>query len=313
MIPKSYMYGDPHLYTSLGFAPPGSAPVAPPAVKPPTTPVAPPTPGVPATPNAGPNMSVPNYANLSASSSRNINELLNPTDFTNVQRQAAEHAVAGGFSGSGVADALGTKLTEEERIRRMMLGEEALTGATGRSNAISNAAFPWSQQALEQSRWQQQFSQGQQNAALARQQQAQQPWQQQGGYSPVFAGPNVGASVGGGGGGGGFRIPSNNASYILPGTAGRSAGGTGNDTMSMLMNIMNRGGGGETPAWQMKSGVGPEAGFNNNIYSGSPDQNYGQDENYQPVFTGNSGNEDAQFLKDSLGEDYQYLIGEDGF
>lgn len=78
------------------------------------------------------NSFVPNYGKLSQDSSRNISSLLNPTDFSDVQRRAAEQAVGGGYSGSGFSDVNSLHMTEEERIRRFMLGEQALSGAVGR-------------------------------------------------------------------------------------------------------------------------------------------------------------------------------------
>jgi hypothetical protein len=72
---------------------------------------------------------IPNYSGLMASQSGNIASLLNPTDFTDVQRRGAENAVASGTAGSPFADLATAKLTEDERIRRQLLGSEMLSGA----------------------------------------------------------------------------------------------------------------------------------------------------------------------------------------
>lgn len=169
-------------------------------------------------------LGIPNYSGLAKTESGNINNLLNPTDFTDVQRRAAEQAVAGGFQGSGVADALGLRMTEEEKIRRQMLGSQMLSGAAARLPAAFNPA-----------------------SFLGR---GTSP-----SLSPSMQAPLVSRSGPGGGSPGGPRpeLPGQPPNPVLPGTA---------TPHNWLSDIISRYSpeGGSTPAYQMQSGVGP--GFN---------------------------------------------------
>jgi hypothetical protein len=87
-----------------------------------------------------PALGVPGYAGLSASESGNIASLLHPTDFSDQQRQGAEQAVAGGFAGSQFGDINTLHLTENERLRRQLLGSQMLSNAVGRLPGPVNPA-----------------------------------------------------------------------------------------------------------------------------------------------------------------------------
>lgn len=87
-----------------------------------------------------PALGVPGYAGLSAQDSTNIAGLLNPTNFTDQQRQGAEAAVGGGFSGSQFGDINTLNLTETEKLRRQAMGSQLLSAATARLPAPVNPA-----------------------------------------------------------------------------------------------------------------------------------------------------------------------------
>lgn len=86
------------------------------------------------------NLGIPHYGALTQTESGNIENLLHPTDFSDVQRRAAEQAVGGGYAGSGFAGLEGLHQTEEEKIRRQMIGSNMLSGAAARLPAPFNPA-----------------------------------------------------------------------------------------------------------------------------------------------------------------------------
>lgn len=77
-----------------------------------------------------PTLGIPNYAGLMKTQSGNIASLLNPTDFSDQQRQGAEMAVGSGTAGSQFSENNTLKLTEDERLRRQQLGSQILNSAT---------------------------------------------------------------------------------------------------------------------------------------------------------------------------------------
>lgn len=77
---------------------------------------------------------IPNEPALENQSSADIAGLLNPgTSFPDVNRQSAELAAGRGVSGSAAAYGTGLRMTDEERLRRIALGENLLSGATARN------------------------------------------------------------------------------------------------------------------------------------------------------------------------------------
>lgn len=177
-------------------------------------------------------MGIPNYSGLTQTESGNIANLLHPTDFSDVQRRAAEQAVGGGYSGSNFAGVEGLHMTEEERIRRQLLGSQMLSGAAARlPRPFDPASFLRSG----------------------------------GGGSDPTSGhiPGTALTTTGPGPGGPIspplRSPGEAPPVILPGT-------NPNSNHNWLADIISRyspessAAGGETPLWQMKSGVGPQYG-----------------------------------------------------
>lgn len=77
---------------------------------------------------------IPGAADLQSQSSSNIAGLLNPPAlFPDTLRMAAETASAKGVAGSGSAYSTAVKMSDEERLKRMALGEQFLTGALARN------------------------------------------------------------------------------------------------------------------------------------------------------------------------------------
>jgi hypothetical protein len=77
---------------------------------------------------------IPGAADLESESSKRIAELLNPPAlFTDTSRQAAELGAGRGISSSAAAYSGGLRMTDEERLKRIALGESLLTGAYGRN------------------------------------------------------------------------------------------------------------------------------------------------------------------------------------
>jgi hypothetical protein len=76
---------------------------------------------------------IPQGAELEASSSAAIQSLLNPTGvFGDTARMAAERSAAGGVSGSPAAFGTYLRMSDDERLKRMKLGQDMLTQAMGR-------------------------------------------------------------------------------------------------------------------------------------------------------------------------------------
>jgi hypothetical protein len=79
---------------------------------------------------------IPGEASLEALSSADIAGLLNPPAmFPDVTRQAAEVTAGRGIGGSAAAYGTGLRMTDEERLRRMQLGQQMLSQATARNPA----------------------------------------------------------------------------------------------------------------------------------------------------------------------------------
>jgi hypothetical protein len=77
---------------------------------------------------------IPGEAGLENQSSTDIASLLNPGyNFPDVNRQSAELAAGRGVPGSAAAYGTGLRMTDEERLRRIALGENLLSGATARN------------------------------------------------------------------------------------------------------------------------------------------------------------------------------------
>ena len=77
---------------------------------------------------------VPQGTELEESSSDAIAALLNPPNqFTDVDRQGAELAASRGVSGSGAGAGTVLRMTDEERLRRIALGQEMFTAALDRN------------------------------------------------------------------------------------------------------------------------------------------------------------------------------------
>lgn len=85
---------------------------------------------------------IPGGVGLETASSEAIRGLLNPPSmFPDVNRQAAEVTAARGVGGSAAAYGTGLRMTDEERLRRIALGEQLLSGAYGRQPAIDPSYF----------------------------------------------------------------------------------------------------------------------------------------------------------------------------
>lgn len=79
---------------------------------------------------------IPGAEELEASSSADIYNLLNPPAvFGDVSRRAAEVGAGRGIPGSEAAFGAGLRMTDDERIRRIALGQQMLTAAYGRNPA----------------------------------------------------------------------------------------------------------------------------------------------------------------------------------
>lgn len=76
---------------------------------------------------------VPQMQALEEQSSARIAELLNPPAmFADTSRMAAEEAAGRGISGSPAGAAIGVRMTDEERLKRIALGSQLLSAAAGR-------------------------------------------------------------------------------------------------------------------------------------------------------------------------------------
>lgn len=81
---------------------------------------------------------IPGAAGLEEQSSEVIAGLLNPPAFfPEVDRRAAEGGTAAGIAGSPAAFGAGVRMTDEERLRRLALGQQFLSAAYGRNPAAN--------------------------------------------------------------------------------------------------------------------------------------------------------------------------------
>jgi hypothetical protein len=77
---------------------------------------------------------IPGEAGLEQQSSADIAALLNPPAmFPDTSRQAAEVTAGRGVAGSAAAGGTGLRMTDEERLRRIALGQQLLSAATARN------------------------------------------------------------------------------------------------------------------------------------------------------------------------------------
>jgi len=161
---------------------------------------------------------VPMGSELETASSNAIAALLNPPSFfPDVNRHAAELAASQGISGSPAAGSSLARMTDEERLRRISLGEQFLSGAYARReappNVLSGAVTPAQQAQLDLERRRQLLAENQFNT-----------------YQNRLNTPSVTYS-GGGGGGGVHPYPT----YMAPTTTRPQTGGTGN-SLDYLFN-----------------------------------------------------------------------------
>jgi hypothetical protein len=85
---------------------------------------------------------IPGAEGLELQSSGIISQLLNPpTMFADVSRRAAEVGAGRGIPGSEAVFGTGLRMTDEERLRRMALGQQMLTGAYAR-NPVADQPDP---------------------------------------------------------------------------------------------------------------------------------------------------------------------------
>lgn len=81
---------------------------------------------------------VPQARELEQASSTGIAGLLSPPDmFPDTNRRAAEVTAGRGIAGSSAAFGTGLRMTDEERIRRMALGQQLLSGAYARNTPLT--------------------------------------------------------------------------------------------------------------------------------------------------------------------------------
>ena len=77
---------------------------------------------------------IPGAAALEDASSRAIMELLNPTGrFADTDRQSAELGAIRGIAGSAAGETAGYRMTDEEKLKRLALGQQFLTAADARN------------------------------------------------------------------------------------------------------------------------------------------------------------------------------------
>lgn len=121
--------------------------------------------------NAEADNRIPGQAGLEAQSSADIQSLLNPGEyFPGTSREAAEVGSLRGVPGSGAADSTWVRMTDEERLRRMGLGQQFFNAAIARNpiapqfdpSALANYMAQLPEQQAKLLTQQQQFAQSQQ-------------------------------------------------------------------------------------------------------------------------------------------------------
>lgn len=91
---------------------------------------------------------VPDVTNLETQSSKDIADLLNPPSvFPDTSRQAGELAAARGIPGTAAAYGTALRMTDEERLKRMALGQNMLSSAYQRT--LPYALTPWQQSQID--------------------------------------------------------------------------------------------------------------------------------------------------------------------
>lgn len=91
---------------------------------------------------------VPDVTNLETQSSKDIADLLNPPSvFPDTSRQAGELAAARGVPGTAAAYGTALRMTDEERLKRMALGQNMLSSAYQRT--LPYALTPWQQSQID--------------------------------------------------------------------------------------------------------------------------------------------------------------------
>lgn len=91
---------------------------------------------------------VPDVTNLENQSSKDIADLLNPPSvFPDTSRQAGELAAARGIPGTAAAYGTALRMTDEERLKRMALGQNMLSSAYQRT--LPYALTPWQQSQID--------------------------------------------------------------------------------------------------------------------------------------------------------------------
>lgn len=90
---------------------------------------------------------VPNQAALDTTLSGQIASLLSPGNlFPDTSRQAGELAAARGIPGSSAAYGTSLRMTDEEKLKRIALGEQLMSSMSGRNQA--NVISPYQQASL---------------------------------------------------------------------------------------------------------------------------------------------------------------------
>lgn len=84
---------------------------------------------------------VPGAPELESASSAAIASLLTPGfQFADTDRRAAELGASRGVGGSAAGIAVGYRMTDDERLKRIALGQEMLTAAVGRNPTVGISA-----------------------------------------------------------------------------------------------------------------------------------------------------------------------------
>jgi hypothetical protein len=158
---------------------------------------------------------IPGGVGLESESSKRIMELLNPPSlFPDTSRRAAELTAGRGIAGSPAAFGTGLRMTDDERLRRIALGEQFLSAAYSRQPAIGpeyTALTPYQREQLDLEKKQLELERERAERALALQ-------ERESGYGPAMRGPQYTGPAGVGYGPGGWGgMPY----YGYPGFPGR--------------------------------------------------------------------------------------------